>query len=327
MRRGRSKSHDHEAEQSNEQELKHAGIALPTSSAAAHPAPPYVMATSQLPTSAPNADQRVAELERDLREMQLKLSGLLSQGVVPPLEREVSSPQSHMRHPPQPTPYYSIPSEHKPSRSVLPDPEAEEPKYHSQPKVGVRDIPTFDPTTNKTQTAARWLKQVARVAIAAGWDDVTTISLCGMKMDGSAADWFSRKGSKMRTWSEFCIGLKKRYGIPLSRTLVRDGMMQDEKESVDDFIDRIRSVLAPYGEMAEDDTLVGNVFRKGLRPELQRPITDRFNDTEMNDVSVDDWLNKPTVNKSFLTLKRLIVNDTPALSNRRLYLVVLLPLV
>jgi hypothetical protein len=83
MRRGRSKSHESlTAEQSNEQELKNAGIVQPTSPVAVHPASSSLMATSQLPTSIPT----VVELERDLREMQLKLSRLLSQGVIPPLE-------------------------------------------------------------------------------------------------------------------------------------------------------------------------------------------------------------------------------------------------
>ena len=182
-------------------------------------------------------------------------------------------------------------SQHLPARSSLRDAYADPQPILTKAKVGIRDIPTFDPTTNKSQTAGRWLKQVTRVAMAAGWNDQETIASCAIKMDGSAADWFSRVGSKIRTWSEFGTGLKKRYGIPLSRTLVRDlvdNMMQEEKESVDDFIDRIRSVLAPYGEMAEDDSLVGTVFRKGLKPELQRRLTDRFNDTEMDEVSVDD---------------------------------------
>lgn len=184
-----------------------------------------------------------------------------------------------------------------PARPILRDPDAysyaSAPVSYPAPTVGVRDIPVFDPSANKSQTATRWLKQVQRVAVAARWNDATTIASCAIKMDGSAADWFSRVGCKMRTWLEFANGLKQRYGIPLSRTLVRDtvdGMMQDEKESVDDWIDRIRAALAPYSDVSEDDEFIGTVFRKGLRPELQRRLTDRFNDTEMDQVSVDDLI-------------------------------------
>ena len=78
---------------------------------------------------------------------------------------------------------------------------------------------------------------------------------------------------------------------------------------MDDFIDRIRAALAPYGEMSEDDMVVGTAFRKGLKPELQKRLTDRLNDTEMDEVSVDDLV-------EHANREQLLLNSQEAHRNR-----------
>ena len=125
------------------------------------------------------------------------------------------------------------------------------------------------------------------MAQAAGWDARTAIRMAGLRLEGSAQDWYHRKGSTYTRWSDFRDALCRRYGVRVNRTLAREaveGMVQGDKELVEEFLDRILVALSKFGNIDEDDQIVADAFLHGLRPAIYNHFLDRYDGVELDEV-------------------------------------------
>ena len=160
---------------------------------------------------------------------------------------------------------------------------------------------------NKDLTVAQWIRQFGLIAQASGWDDATAIRMAGLKLSGSAQDWYYRNGHMCTKWSDFRDSLCRRYGVRVNRTLAREsveGMVQGEKESVEEFLDRILTALSKFGSIEEDDAIVADAFLHGLRPVIYNRLLDRYDGIELDDVRMDDLLASASKEEVILTSRR-----------------------
>ena len=160
---------------------------------------------------------------------------------------------------------------------------------------------------NKDVTVAQWIRQFGLIAQASAWDDATAIRMAGLKLSGSAQDWYYRNGHMCTKWSDFRDSLCRRYGVRVNRTLAREsveGMVQGEKESVEEFLDRILTALSKFGSIEEDDAIVADAFLHGLRPIIYNRLLDRYDGIELDDVRMDDLLASASKEEVILTSRR-----------------------
>ena len=179
-------------------------------------------------------------------------------------------------------------------------------KIGKPPNIPISDF-TGAARSEKDLTPHQWCQQFYRVAKASGWNDQVAIDMAGLKLAGSAQDWYSRHGSKAKSWDDFYQKMCNRYGVRINRDLIYqqiESMKQDEKETVEDFMARILTSLNQFGVLSEDDPIVSMAFRRGLRPAIYNRMLEKYEDTEMEDVEVGDLLHNARKSEIVLNSKK-----------------------
>ena len=122
------------------------------------------------------------------------------------------------------------------------------------------------------ESPRRFIGKFRKIANAQGWDDDKLLRTMPLYLAGTADIWYNGLEEKLRTFDEFVTQPNNQFDNPTLRLVGKQQfhlMTQGEKETVDEYTERITKVADKY-DIQPDETR--DQFLSGLRIDIKKQV-------------------------------------------------------